>query len=373
MDWRERDWRDGLAALSAAHAFEDSVLGAHAESESTLETRGSSDKRAVWDGERLRDEVESASPAIVSMSSHTRTPEWPWTRGQGLPYGPSHERAPELSRWDQRERSDERLHGTSHEPLHAPLHESPHEQVHEQVHEQAHVCPPHLAVTDERVQRGPVEVHLAIYEHRFGLDVSVHATAELAMAALTDTATAQCARDPAIRSAVCERFGRWPACGFTERELEELLEAWSDLSDGERLWTTECVVHGFDATRLLGSPGPSGVDAGNRPVSAVAEGTASPESDFPWNAAGESIDADEHLRAQADVDREACPMTRDLFAAKDSTVVAASLLLLEGRKESASRPDAGLRTVPVVAPTDHTMPYDILDAVYDFERRVSER
>lgn len=85
-------------------------------------------------------------------------------------------------------------------------------------------------------------VHLAIYEHRYGLDISAHDTQASAHAALVDIARGQCARDPAIREAVCARYGTWPAGDMTEAELERLLGEWNDIAPSEALWIAECAV-----------------------------------------------------------------------------------------------------------------------------------
>lgn len=85
-------------------------------------------------------------------------------------------------------------------------------------------------------------VHLAVYEHRYGLDISAHDTHASAHAALVDLARGQCARDPAIREAVCARYGTWPAGDMTEAELERLLGEWSDIAPSEALWIAECAI-----------------------------------------------------------------------------------------------------------------------------------
>jgi hypothetical protein len=344
-DWRERDWREGLDALSAAHAFEHSVLSAPAANGLIGEEPALSEERAARAREKPRDDAQGTSQMRAATGSSAWTPEWPCANERGLRSGALHEGAWELPQRDLREISDQTPDEMSND----------------------------LAATCEFDHRAQVEVHLAIYEHRFGLDVSVHATAERALAALNDTATAQCARDPAIRAAVCERFGRWPACGFSEDELEELLEAWSELSDGERLWTTECVVQGLKARCLHTPRGRSDIENSNRPAPHAIDRVASSESDLPWHPIGESVDADEHDFSHADGDQRGRTPAPDPSAANGSAVVADARLLFVRRAESASVRDAGLRAMPVVAPSDHTMPYDILDVVYDFERRVSER
>jgi len=89
---------------------------------------------------------------------------------------------------------------------------------------------------------GPPTVHLALYAHVYGVDVSAHPTRAAAMAAAGGVALDQCARDPDIREAATRRFGRWNAAEMDERRLAELLDAWSELAPGESLWVTECVL-----------------------------------------------------------------------------------------------------------------------------------
>jgi hypothetical protein len=345
-DWSERDWREGLDALSAAHAFEDSVLSAPASNGLIGTEPALFEERAAWALEKPRDDAQGTSQMRAATGSSAWTPEWPCANEHALQSGSTHEGARALLQQDLRDISDQTPDEMSHD----------------------------LAATDGCDHHGQVEVHLAIYEHRFGLDVSVHATAERALAALNDTATAQCARDPAIRAAVCERFGRWPACGFSEDELEELLEAWSELSDGERLWTTECVVQGLKA-RCLHTPRGllGGLDNANRPASRASDGIGSSESDLAWRATGESVDTDACHRSHSDGDQEGGAPTRDMSVANGLADSADAPPSFVRRTESVSSPDAGLRAVPVVAPSDHTMPYDLLDVVHDFERRVSGR
>lgn len=85
-------------------------------------------------------------------------------------------------------------------------------------------------------------VFIAIYEHRYGLDISAHASRDAATTALIDTARSQCARDPEIREAVTARYGTWPAGDMTREELEKLVGEWNDLAPSEALWIAECTI-----------------------------------------------------------------------------------------------------------------------------------
>ena len=90
-------------------------------------------------------------------------------------------------------------------------------------------------------------VFVAAYRHRFGIDVTAHATRPLAQAALHRIATRECSRDPALRDRVLSRFGAWPAQGLDDAALEEILADWSQVADDEALWIAECDVE-TDAT-----------------------------------------------------------------------------------------------------------------------------
>ena len=85
-------------------------------------------------------------------------------------------------------------------------------------------------------------VFVAAYRHRFGIDVTAHATRPLAQAALHRIATRECSRDPALRDRVLSRFGAWPAQGLDDAALEEILADWSQVADDEALWIAECDV-----------------------------------------------------------------------------------------------------------------------------------
>lgn len=128
--------------------------------------------------------------------------------------------------------------------------------------------------------RAPVAttVWLAVYEHGFGLDISVHASSARAKQALVEVALAQCTRDADIRAAVVARFGAVPDRGADrlpgeprprfgsgphgprEGELldgassggslmDRLLDEWSSLAEGEALWMTESEVESDEAAR----------------------------------------------------------------------------------------------------------------------------
>lgn len=98
------------------------------------------------------------------------------------------------------------------------------------------------------IERGVRTVHVAAYTHRYGTDVSVFTSSREAIRALGDIATSQCARDPVLRGAVIEAFGRWPAQGMNEDELAALFDAWPRLTNGELLWVSECPLE-FEAAR----------------------------------------------------------------------------------------------------------------------------
>lgn len=143
----------------------------------------------------------------------------------------------------------------------------------------------------------PAFVYVAAYRHRFGVDLSAHATYEDAEARLLAIAWQQCMRDAAIRAAVDARFGplvadqppleppfaadeseerepwwdadiecarhpesaRPPNAGRTlgvdcadERSArrrtfrEQLIEEWPELSHGEQLWIERCAIERED-------------------------------------------------------------------------------------------------------------------------------
>lgn len=92
-------------------------------------------------------------------------------------------------------------------------------------------------------------VFVAAYAHRFGVDLTAHATHEGALRRLAAVATRECARDPELRDRVTERFGCWTAQSPSLEMLERITDAWSDLNDGEGLWIAECEVQEADEER----------------------------------------------------------------------------------------------------------------------------
>jgi hypothetical protein len=85
-------------------------------------------------------------------------------------------------------------------------------------------------------------VHLAVFQHRFGTDITAHATQDAAEAALAAIARRECARDPELRQRVIDRFGAWPAQDMQADSLAGLYELWPALVEGESMWTVECDV-----------------------------------------------------------------------------------------------------------------------------------
>lgn len=101
-------------------------------------------------------------------------------------------------------------------------------------------------------------VHVAAYSHRFGIDITAHATHDAAVRRLADVITRECARDPGLRELVVERFGGWPAQQLDPDTLESLVESWTELAEGEALWIVECdVCAGSDSSRGVTVPHPS--------------------------------------------------------------------------------------------------------------------
>jgi len=88
----------------------------------------------------------------------------------------------------------------------------------------------------------PACVFIAAYAHRFGVDLTAHATHEDALMRLASVATRECARDPELRERVTARFGCWPAQDPSLEVLETIVEAWGAVSAGESLWIAECEV-----------------------------------------------------------------------------------------------------------------------------------
>jgi hypothetical protein len=85
-------------------------------------------------------------------------------------------------------------------------------------------------------------VFVAAYMHRFGIDFTAHATRELAERRLQHVAAMQCARDEALRERVVDRFGAWPAQDISADSLQDMIDDWHAVADGEALWVAECDV-----------------------------------------------------------------------------------------------------------------------------------
>lgn len=94
-------------------------------------------------------------------------------------------------------------------------------------------------------------VAIAAYQHRFGVDLTAHATPDLAQERLRDIAVRECARNPELRDRVIQRFGAWPAQSLSDALLSDILDAWPELTAGESLWIAECDVQ----SASLGEPG----------------------------------------------------------------------------------------------------------------------
>jgi len=85
-------------------------------------------------------------------------------------------------------------------------------------------------------------VHVAVFQHRFGTDISAHVSQDGAESALVAIARRECARDPDLRQRVIDRLGAWPAQDMDAGSLADLIELWSALADGESMWTVQCDV-----------------------------------------------------------------------------------------------------------------------------------
>lgn len=188
-------------------------------------------------------------------------------------------------------------------------------------------------------------VFIAAYRHRFGIDVTAHATRPLAQAALHRIATRECSRDPALRDRVVTRFGCWPAQGIDDATLEELLAEWSQVAENEALWIAECDVE-TDATRRSSDD----IEARDAAATLVdhhddmhlaADATSHRYGDTPHDAythepsddpstdacidayaeldAPETDDADDSTLTDADLDAPPPPDSYDLFDAVDES------------------------------------------------------
>lgn len=85
-------------------------------------------------------------------------------------------------------------------------------------------------------------VHLAVFQHRFGTDISAHVSQDAAESALAAVARRECARDPDLRQRVIDRLGAWPAQDMDAGSLTDLIELWPAMAEGESMWTVECDV-----------------------------------------------------------------------------------------------------------------------------------
>ena len=90
-------------------------------------------------------------------------------------------------------------------------------------------------------------IAIAAYQHRFGVDLTAHATPDLARARLREIAVRECARNPELRERVIDRFGAWPAQSLHDSEITDMIDAWPELTAGESLWIAECDVQSASA------------------------------------------------------------------------------------------------------------------------------
>lgn len=105
---------------------------------------------------------------------------------------------------------------------------------------------------------GRPEVHVALYSHAFGVDVSVFTSDAEARQCLQAVARDQCVRDPKIRRAVARRFGwtKWTDALFealSDVERDQLVDAWSDVAPREALWISRCALEREFARRAFQS------------------------------------------------------------------------------------------------------------------------
>ena len=325
MQWRDGEWNQALAALSSAHA--------------PGEGHRSADVATVVPADGWRG-CDGWPSAVRDSACFAGTRDWR-DRDHLDGIDPVRDDFSEVS-WRSGMPMDDRLgqtrqkHGTSDE-----------------------------GVGVDRALPTAATVHLVVYEHRFGLDISVHASAQCAREALTDTATAQCARDPVIRAAVCERFGNWPASGFTEREMEELLDDWSELASGERLWTTECIVLGASVS----SHEASSDDDAATPFFEDPRPDVLGQAPHAVRSRGETSDAEKFLRDACDGGAAAGASGDDGPPSIDHDDVRSRCV------GSGPRPSRGPEWPhgPSIAPTERTVPYDILDTVIPSRGGPSER
>lgn len=150
-----------------------------------------------------------------------------------------------------------------------------------------------------RREAAPGPVHVAAYQHRFGIDLTVHANRELAERRLADIAAREAVRDPMIRGRVQDRFGVQSTDEMSADDLDALLTAWPDLSDGEALWIVECEVemNGGRAPRPVVLPATT-------PVHATTEQLREPELDSLAGASDEPLIEWETVDAAAEDEAE---------------------------------------------------------------------
>lgn len=103
---------------------------------------------------------------------------------------------------------------------------------------------------------GRPEVHVALYSHAFGVDVSVFTSDTEARQCLRAVARDQCVRDTRIRRAVARRFGwaKWTDALFaalSDVERDQLVDAWSDVAPREALWISRCALEREFARRAF--------------------------------------------------------------------------------------------------------------------------
>lgn len=87
-------------------------------------------------------------------------------------------------------------------------------------------------------------VHVVAYQHRFGVDFSVHASLESAYRATMETVRRQCLRDEAIRTRVESHFGHWAIERMSYDEQDELVTGWERFAEGEAIWISTCDIEG---------------------------------------------------------------------------------------------------------------------------------
>lgn len=112
-------------------------------------------------------------------------------------------------------------------------------------------------------------VHVVAYQHRFGVDFTVHATLEGAYGATMETVRRQCLRDEAIRERVESHFGHWMIERMSFDEQDELVTRWERFADGEAIWISTCDIESGlraapcegDTACVVGNAGGSGVVA----------------------------------------------------------------------------------------------------------------